>query len=106
MANYKHIRREFLNAAPGDLVHTSYALVHVEDSERGTNPHGNNVLNIADCKRVVTLDFYLGNQAARDASIAKINLLLEVLGGFREALINEAYAIAKVEKKKKGALRK
>lgn len=75
---------QFLNAAPADLVQTSYALVHVEDSERGTNPHGSNSVNIADCKRVITLDFYLGNQQARDSSIAKINLLLEILGEFRD----------------------
>ena len=99
MASYKHIRREFLNAAPADLVHTSYALVHVEDSERGTKAHGSNVVSIADCKRVVTLDFYLGNQAARDSSIAKINLLLELLGEFRDALLNEAFLIAKAGKK-------
>ena len=98
MPNYKYLRREFLNAAPADLVHTSYVLVHVEDRENGTNPHGSNVLNIADCKRV-TLDFYLGNQAARDSSIAKINLLLEVLGEFRDGLIQEAYFIAKAGKK-------
>jgi hypothetical protein len=105
MPNYKHIRREFLNAAPADLVHTSYVLAHVEDSDSGRIAHGSNVLNIADCKRVVTLEFYLGNQAARDSSIAKINLLLEVIGGFRDCLLNEAYAIAKAQKTK-GARRK
>ena len=98
MANYTYIRREFLNAAP-ETIHTSYVLAHVEDSENGGNAHGSNVVNIADCKRVTTFDFYLGNQQSRDWSIAKINLLLEILGEFRDALINEAYAIAKVQKK-------
>jgi hypothetical protein len=93
---YKFIRRDFLNAAP-ELAHTSYVLCHVEDSDSGREAHGSNVLTIGDCKRVISLDFYLGDKEARDSSIAKINLLLEVLSGFRSALLNEAYAIAKVE---------
>src|SRR5687768_17564190 len=99
MANYKYIRRDFLNAAP-ELVHTSYVLAHVEDSDSGRAAQGSNMLIIADCNRTTKFEFYLGNKAARDSSIAKINLLLEVLGGFRDALLNEAYAIAKVKKKK------
>ena len=94
---YKFIRRDFLNAAP-ELSHTSYVLAHVEHSENGTNAHGSNVINIADCKRVITLDFYLGDKEARDSSISKINLLLEILGEFRDALLNEAFLIAEAEK--------
>lgn len=104
MANYKHIKREFLNPAP-ELVHTSYVLAHVEDSDSGHIAHGSNMLVIADCNRTTKFEFYLGNKAARDASIAKINLMLEVISGFRDALLNEAYAIAKVQKTK-GARRK
>jgi len=105
MASYKHVRREFLNAAPADVVHTSYVLAHVEDSDAGRTSHGSNMLVIADCNRTTKFEFYLGNKAARDSSIAKINLLLEVLGGFRDALLSEAFAIAKVQKTK-GARRK
>jgi hypothetical protein len=93
---YKYLHREFLNVAP-ELAHTSYILCHVEDSDSGRFPHGSNVLTIADCKRSIVLEFYLATQEARDASIAKINLLLEILGQFRDALLNEAYLIAKVE---------
>jgi hypothetical protein len=102
MPNYKYIRREFLNAAPADLVHTSYVLAHVEDSDSGRIAHGSNMLVIADCNRTTKFEFYLGNKAARDSSIAKVNLLLEILGEFRDGLLNEAYAIAKVQKKKGG----
>ncbi len=104
MANYKHIRREFLNAAP-ELVHTSYVLAHVEDSDSGRIAHGSNMLVIADCNRTTKFEFYLGNKAARDSSIAKINLLLEIVSQFRDALLSEAFAIAKVQKRK-GARRK
>ena len=94
---YKYIRREFLNAAP-ETAHTSYVLCHVEDSESGHEAHGSNVVYIADCYRVTQFDFYLGNQEARDASITKLNLLLEILGEFGGALLNEADLIAKVER--------
>ncbi len=104
MPNYKYIRRDFLNAAP-ELVHTSYVLAHVDDSDSGRIAHGSNMLIIADCNRTTKFEFYLGNKAARDASIAKLNLLLEILGEFGGALINEADAIAKFQKKK-GARRK
>lgn len=94
---YKYIRREFLNAAP-ETAHTSYVLCHVEDSESGHEAHGSNMLYIADCYRITQFDFYLGNQEAREASIAKLNLLLEILGEFGGALLKEASLIAKVEK--------
>ena len=96
MQTYKYLRREFLN--PAETIQTSYVLAHVEDSFSGESPHGSNVLTISDCKRVTTFDFYLGSQVARDASIAKINLLMEILGEFRDALIQEVFEIAKFEK--------
>lgn len=72
---------------------------HIEDSQGGTNKCGSNVIWIADYRCMIQLEFFLGNnKEARDASIAKINLLLEILGEFRDALLNEAYAIAKLEK--------
>ena len=97
--SYKYLRREFLNAAPADLVHTSYVLAHVEDSDSGRAAHGSNMLIIADCNRTTKFEFYLGNKAARDSSIAKLNLLLEVLGEFRDGLLSEAFLIAKAGKK-------
>src|ERR1041385_1423735 len=92
------VRREWLNSEAS--LHTSYIMVHVEDSQGGTNKHGSNVIWFADCRRVIQLEFFLGTQEARDASIAKINLLLEVLAQFGHALLNEAKLIAKVEKEK------
>jgi hypothetical protein len=90
---YSYLRRQFLNEAPEELVHTSYVLATVENSFEGEYlPTG--TLYIADCKRTIRLEFYLGRAESRTASIAKINLLLEVLVEFRSALVNEA---AKVE---------
>ena len=90
------VRREWLNSEAS--LHTSYIMVHVEDSQGGTNKHGSNVIWFADCRRVIQLEFFLGTQEARDASIAKINLLLEVLAQFGHALLNEAKLIARLDK--------
>jgi hypothetical protein len=100
MPSYKYIRRDFLNAAPGDLVHTSYVLAHVADSDSGRIAHGSNMLVIADCNRTTNFEFYLGDQEARDSSLGKVNLLLEIVSQFHDALLGEAYAIAKVQKTK------
>ena len=91
-----YVRREWLN--PEESLHTSYIMVHVEDSQGGRNAHGSNIVLIADCTRVVQLEFFLGNQEARDASLAKINLLIEVLSRFGAALLSQIRLIAKVEK--------
>jgi|SRR5215213_729456 len=93
---YSYLRRQFLNEAPEELVHTSYVLATVENSFEGEYlPTG--TLYLADCKRTIRLEFYLGRAETRTASIAKINLLLDVLGEFRSALVNEADVIAKAE---------
>ena len=86
-----YVRREWLN--PEASLHTSYVMVHVEDSQGGTNKHGANVVWFADCRRVIQLEFFLGNAKAREESLAKINLLLEVFGEFRNELLNQAALI-------------
>jgi len=91
-----YVRREWLN--PDASLHTSYVMVHVGDSQGGTNKHGANVVWLADCRRVIQLEFFLGNEEAREESLAKINLLLEVLVQFGHALLNEANLIEKVDK--------
>lgn len=83
-------RRTFLNADPS--THTSYVLAEVESSQWGTN-----LLIIADCKRCVQLEFFLGNAEGREQGLAKIDLLLDVLNDFRQALQDEATSIGKQE---------
>jgi len=56
------------------------------------------MLTLADCHRSVQFEFFLGNAMFRRESLAKIDLLLKVLNGFREALIKEARLIADFEK--------
>ena len=89
MDTYSYLRRQFLNETPEELDHTSYVLATVENSFEGEYD-STGTLYLADCKRTIRLEFYLGRPEARTASLAKINLLLEVLGEFRTALIAEA----------------
>jgi len=51
------------------------------------------MLTIADCRRSIQLEFFLGNALARRQSLAKIDLLLKILNGFRAALSREAQLI-------------
>jgi hypothetical protein len=52
-------------------------------------------VTIGDCGHVIRLEFFLGNKLARRRSLAKINLLIEVLRGFRDALAKEITMIEK-----------
>lgn len=78
--------------------HTSHILAEVESSRRGEYKFGHYMLTIADCRRRIQLEFFLGNVRARRESLKKLDLLLNVLGSFRSALLAEAHAITEVER--------
>ena len=78
--------------------HTSHILAEVESSRRGEYKFGHYMLTIADCRRRIQLEFFLGNVRARRESLKKLDLLLSVLGSFRSALLAEAHAITEVER--------
>src|SRR6476469_9310430 len=82
--------------------HTSYILAEVESSRGGENKWGHCMLTIADCRRRVQLEFFLGTVRARRESLRKLDLLLNVLGSFRKALLAEAQAITEYERATKG----
>jgi hypothetical protein len=88
-------KRSFLNHI--STGHTSYILAEVESSQNGDYPWGNYLLTIADCRRIIRLEFALGNKGERRRSLAKINLLIKVLTSFRDALAKEASLIEKVK---------
>ena len=90
---YTFRKRAFLN--PVSTNQTSYILAHVEDSEHGENKFGTNLITLADCKRRIQLEFFLGTARHRRISLKKINLLIEVLTAFRDALLREITAIEK-----------
>ena len=52
------------------------------------------MVTLADCRRRMQLEFFLGTARSRRQSVAKINLLIDVLTRFRDALTNESELIA------------
>jgi hypothetical protein len=78
--------------------HTSFILAEVESSRGGENKWGHCMLTIADCRRRIQLEFFLGTVRARRESLRKLDLLLKVLGSFRNALLAEAQTITEFER--------
>jgi len=96
MNNFLLRKRVFL--ASVSTGHTSYILAEVESSRGGEYKWGHCMLTIADCRRRIQLEFFLGTVRARRESLRKLDLLLKVLGSFRNALIAEAQAITEYER--------
>ena len=88
-------KRLFLN--PTSTGYTSFILAEVESSQDGTYKHGNYLLTLADCKRIIQFEFFLGTKQARRIALRKINLLIDVLTQFRDALQKEIALIEKGE---------
>jgi hypothetical protein len=59
------------------------------------------MLTMADCRRRIQLEFFLGTVRARRESLRKIDLLMEQLEQFRSALRSEAGLIEQYEAKQK-----
>ena len=89
-------KRVFLN--PTSTGNTSHILTEVESSQSGEYKWGTYMLTIADCRRRIQLEFFLGTKRARRISLAKITLLIDVLTQFRDALIAELELIEKFQK--------
>ena len=87
--------RKRLFLSPASTGHTSHILVEVESSRDGEYQWGTNMVTIADCRRRVQLEFFLGTKRQRRTALAKINLLIKVLTAFREALVQEINLIEK-----------
>ncbi len=93
MSVFTYSKRMFLS--PISTKYTSYILAFVEDSREGEIKTGNNMIIIADCRRAIEFEFYLGSKQHRRRSLAKINLLIDILTAFRDALMREIAAIEK-----------
>ena len=92
---YAFSKRAFLNPASTHL--TSYIQAHVQTGHEGPDKWGDNRVIMADCKRVIQLEFFLGSKRERRMSLAKINLLIKVLMQFRRALAKEIRLIERGE---------
>ena len=94
----KFLLRKRVFLASVSTGHTSYILAEVESSRGGEYKWGHCMLTIADCRRRIQLEFFLGTVRARRESLRKLDLLLKVLGSFRNALLAEAQLITEHER--------
>jgi hypothetical protein len=97
-------KRSFLS--PTSTGHTSYILAEVESSRKGEYKWGNYLLTIADCRRRIQLEFFLGTKRARRESLRKIDRLINNLDQYRTALQREADLITRYEEQEKLKRRK
>ena len=103
MNNLFYRKRTFL--ASVSTGHTSYILTEVESSRGGEYKWGHYMVTIADCRRRVQLEFFLGTLRARRESLRKLDLLLNVLNTFRKKLLVEVQLITEYERAAKRAER-
>ena len=94
-SRFAFVKRTFLN--PASTRATSYVQAHVETGRDGPYKWGDNMIIIADCKSVIKLEYFLGNKKARRIALAKINLLIDTLTRFRDALVKEIESIEKAK---------
>ena len=95
MSDFRYLKRRFLSSPSAR--HGAYILAQVESSVRGSHRNTTNIITIADWKRVIELEFYLGTARHRRESLAKIDLLMKVVGEFRRALRAEAALLRKAD---------
>ena len=86
-------KRAFLN--PISTGKPAFVFAVAESSDNGERDNGNYVLTLADCKRIIELEFPLTSPRMRKQSLAKIDLLAEVVNHFRDAVHAEAELIEK-----------
>jgi hypothetical protein len=99
MNNPFYRKRTFL--ASVSTGHTSYILTEVESSRGGEYKWGTCMVTIADCRRRIQLEFFLGTVRARRESLRKLDVLLKVLNSFRKVLLAEAQLITEYERAEK-----
>lgn len=81
-------KRAFLN--PISTGQPSFVFAVAQSSEGGKKAYGNYVLTIADCRRIIELEFSLASPRVRKQSLAKIDLLAEIVNRFRDTVHAEA----------------
>lgn len=96
MPQFVYRKRVFLY--PPTTGKNFYICAIAESSNGGKYERGAYALFIADCHHAVELDFSLDSPEDRKESLAKIDILAEVVNRFREALHTEAKAIKSAKK--------
>jgi hypothetical protein len=88
-------KRAFLNPIEDGAPSFIHALA--ESSDGGTYLLANYLLIIADCNRRIMLEFPLTSKRMRKQSLAKVDLLADVVNRFRDAVHAEAKLIDEQE---------
>jgi len=88
-------KRVFLNPASSGT--TSFLFAEVESSRGGEYKWGHYMLTLADCRRRIQLEFFIGTLRARRESLRKIDLLIKRFEEFRTALQKEVGLIEQFE---------
>ena len=96
MSQFRYRKRTFLS--PISTGFTSYIYAEAESSDDGEYKLGNYMLVLADCRRRIELEFFLGTARHRRQSIAKAELLVKTVTNFTDALKAEATLIEMFEK--------
>ena len=96
MSRYSYRKRVFLASVSSGS--DAYIHVEAESSYGGSYRLGNYNLTLADCKRMVYLEFPLTSPRARQQSLAKAELLARIINQFLQALRHEAQLIDEFEK--------
>src|SRR5258705_9174813 len=96
MPRYSYRKRVFVS--PIATGSTAFIRIVVESSNHGTYTLGNYILTIADCRRIVELEFPLCTPRVRQQSLAKARVLARIINEFLEALCEEAGLIDKNQK--------
>jgi hypothetical protein len=84
-------KRAFLNPISDGA--PSFIHAEAESSDEGTYVLGNYLLILGDCHRRIMLEFPLMSKRVRKKSLAKIDLLADVITHFRDAIHAEAELI-------------
>ena len=90
-------KRAFLN--PISTGQPSFVFAVAESSEGGKKGDGNYVLTVADCKRMIELEFALTSPRMRKQSLAKIDLLAEIVNRLKDMIHAEAELIDRKQRK-------
>ena len=101
MSTYRLNVRRFLNRRNHHA--GAYIIARVRDTSLSTERDrwSDVILDIADCGRVISLDFPLDTAAERSNSIEKARLLAGVLTRFAEALEAEAEVWASTQRERR-----
>jgi hypothetical protein len=89
--NRAYRKRAFLN--PISTGEPSFVFAVADSSKGGKEAAGNYVLTFADHTRIIELEFPLASPRLRKQSLKKIDLLADVINGFKDRLHTEAELI-------------